>query len=271
MSSMVKFFARSSIYPPFQQSNPFNPLHPLGFLSYTAMTTRPLLLLVALTFLVILAPCARAADYAVRMTTYYTGDPNAGEIDAGDITPGDIYTLLFTLDENVLSLDGGGYALFESAMTNIQFLRDPGNTGTYVPSPSGITSSLTLTGDSSSSQITFNMFSTGSNTVSYHSLDYGDGSAFLNSSNANFATNEGFNLGGLPEGTALSDYLSAYATPITGWAPINSNMNFTGTTVDVSALADPQIQSIPEPSTWALMGIGAIGIAMRLRRKSSAA
>jgi hypothetical protein len=49
----------------------------------------------------------------------------------------------------------------------------------------------------------------------------------------------------------------------------SDNGNFSGL-IDASSIGPVTISSVPEPSTYALFGIGAIGMLMVMRRKKTA-
>lgn len=210
--------------------------------------------------LAILGACVLATASSARadIVTYSTQITATalGSISAEDIALNDIYNITFTLDDAASSYDDGNVLIWEydGSVQGFTMTRDAGNEGIWGPGPFtlGFTQ-IRMQG----STLSFRFDLDGGNEVSYEASS-GPTSGPLVTLFLDFAAS-----GSLQDGDPLSKFLSP-------------TMTGTGTTVQFMNEDDDGAQlgaslssatAVPEPSTWALIALGAFVVLWQLRRR----
>ncbi len=217
----------------------------------------------------LLPPLAQAAvtQYAVRMTaTDTSGYGTPFYIDPTNISVGDSYLLRFLLDDSAINDGTPADPDFYSALSSLQILRDPGNTGTYVPAWTPDFASFDLGGNETVTYIAMTFVLDDGNSVTYTDGEE-SGPAAIYQAGMHFAIGQAFDPN-LPAGSTLAAYLATYPA-LTSWTPQAAVLNFSGEeTVDAYADgANVSIEVVPEPSTYALLALG-VGLFFLVARRS---
>lgn len=210
---------------------------------------------------------ARATIYNLQYQVTVTSTTDwSGAIAASSVAVGDKFNISFQLNDTALMSSkeaiGYGSAMFFNSLAGLQVTADAGNSGSWTPSWGPYTSNVQVAGNEfGGTDFTFSFQPFSTNSVANGAT--GD-PAYLTSFNVMMSTAAPFNTS-YEVGSPLSVYYPP-AAALTARDPGSFFRFETGSGGPLAFTGDAA--AVPEPSTWALLGLGAGAMWLLRRRKA---
>lgn len=217
-----------------------------------------------------LVPSAKAEpfEYKTRLIVTSTGNSEMGMIVPADVSIGDFYNVTFWVDPFVAqSLSLNNAATFNNVLLSFSLTPGPDNTGSFVPNIFGVTGDVNIFGENSQTVFEFFFNFPLAGQADYIADYYGlSGEATMTSIGIILKTDQPFADGGVD--TPLGEYLPASSLSLSGGTNAGGlyfNPDNTQELVPITVVSDVQV--VPEPSTYALLLVGAGALYVRRRRR----